>query len=732
MRWPRVLRWVVALVGLACAVALFVYSRHRTRAAARLAPVITDTQATSQQVGVKGIRWNLKTGDKEQIEISADLQTEYADGRTVWKNARIVTTRDGHRFEMRADAIETKGKAVTGDQPGEFTLTGSIEVKTEDGLDLKTDAATYDNINGIARIPGKMTFTRGRVSGDGVGANYERAQNLLTLLDQAHVAQAADEHGAGAVDATARTIAIARNDKMMTLTDAAKVTRAENTLAADTIVAHFTDDENGVRQIEMHAHASVTPAAASTNSPEMSADEITLEFQPDGSTLRHGVLTRHARLVQTGDRGRQTITGEAIDLVTAPDGHTLTNLQAKQNVEVVLPPTAEAPGRTIRAPSLVASGDDKIGLKVALFEGDVVFLEHLDAANGKPAVDRTGRSKRLTLDLNGQLGAISSAEFRETVKFKDGDLNAESDIANYDDAKGTMLLTPSKGSAKAPVVDDGSVKVDASSILITLDTHDLVAKDKVHSRMVQSKNGGDTHAPALFDSDKPVNGQASELTYVSKTKAARFVGSQARVYQDGGGYIFGDAIDLEQETGNLSAKGTVTSSFMLDTAGDSARGRGAAPKPQPTTGAAQTFVYKDAERRAIYSSEAPKLSVLRGPDGTIEAQQIVLTLQKEQRALQTLEATDAVWASFDEGRETISSHLTYDASTETYTLTGNPMHFKSVDTKEGQKSCSHETLTVMTYNQKNHSTTAPAAPGRPLKATEQMACTTPLKSVLKK
>src|SRR4030095_6784673 len=118
---------------------------------------------------------------------------------------------------------------------------------------------------------------------------------------------------------------------------------------------------------------------------------------------------------------KQRISGIASALVTGPDGQTLTSLQAKENVEVVLPPTAEAPGRTIRAPSLVAGGDEKNGLKTALFEGDVVFVSHSHAGKGKPGVDRTGRSKRLTLDLNGQLGAISSAEFRDSVTFKDGD-----------------------------------------------------------------------------------------------------------------------------------------------------------------------------------------------------------------------------------------------------------------------------------------------------------------------
>lgn len=732
MRWQRVARLVVAVVGLAFAVALFAYSRQRATRTTPLPTGITDKNATSERIGVTTIRW--KTAEnKEEIQITAAVETDYADGHTRFKNAVVTTTRDGHKFEMSADVIETKGKAATADDPGEVTLNGHIVVKTDDGLDLRTEAATYDSGKGLATIPGKVTFTRGRMSGDGTGATYERERNTLSLLDQAHVAQAADEKGGGAVDATAKTIVLARSDKQMTLTENAKIVRSDQTLAADSIVVHFTNDENGVQLIEMRGRSSVVPAPDAKNSPNMSADQINLDFQPDGATLRHASLMQRAQLIQTGDHGQQTIHASTIDLVTAPDGRTLTNLDAKDKVEVVLPPTADAPGRTITAPSLVASGDEKVGLKAALFEGDVVFLEAQPAGKGQPKIDRTGRSKRLLLDLNGQLGAIQKAEFRENVTFKDDQLTASSDVANYDEVKGTMLLTPAKNTAKAPQVDDGTVRVDAASILIAMDTHDLQAKENVHMRMTQSKTaGGNTHAPALFDDNQPVRGVGAQLTYVSKSKSATFLGPKARVYQDDGSYITGDRIELEQETGNLKATGAAKSSFVLETKSATTGAKGDTKKAAPTIGDANELVYKDAERKAVYSGDATKLASLVGPDGTIKAQTIVLTLQQEQRALQTLEATDSVWSTFDDGRETIAAHLTYDATTEVYALSGNPMHFKSIDNKENQKNCSHETLTEMTYNRTTHATHVPASPGRPLRPTEPIACTASLKEVVKK
>ena len=168
----------------------------------------------------------------------------------------------------------------------------------------------------------------------------------------------------------------------------------------------------------------------------------------------------------------------------------------------------------------------------------------------------------LVLDLKGQLGAIQTAEFRQNVNFRDGDMKASADLAVHDETAGTLLLTPAKGAKKGPWVDDGTVHVDAMWIQVDLATHDLRAKEKVQAKMTQGKaaSGAETHTPALFEADQPVYGTGTALNYVSASKSASFTGdasSPANVYQtDGKNKIRAtQRIDVQQESGNLQSLG---------------------------------------------------------------------------------------------------------------------------------------------------------------------------------
>ncbi len=429
MRWQRPARVAVAMAGLGCAGALVYYARARPTPMTGKTAVPMEAHATSESSGVQGRRFDLKA-NKEEMKIDAEREVNSPD-RTRFERAHITLTRPDRTVDIWADRADMKGQ-VGGGEPDQMALDGHVRVKASDGLDLHTDAATYDRATSLATIPGHVTFTRDRMSGEGIGATYDEGRNILWLLDQAHVTQAADPDGGGAIDASAKAIGVARNDKYMRMSENAKLVRDHETLMADTILLHFTDDEKGLQLIEMQGHSAVVPnQGGGDGPPDMRADNINLEFQPDGRTLRHAMLEGTARVVQVENHTRQTIVGNAIDVVTGTDGRTVTNLEAKQNVVVTLPATADAPARTIRAASLVTSGDQGGGLKSAVFDGGVTFEERQAAARGHQAATRTGRSRALALALKGGLGEIQTAEFRRSVVFKDGDMSATADLGEY-------------------------------------------------------------------------------------------------------------------------------------------------------------------------------------------------------------------------------------------------------------------------------------------------------------
>ena len=39
----------------------------------------------------------------------------------------------------------------------------------------------------MLNVPGDVQFTKGRMTGSGVGATYDRGRNVIWLLDKAHV-----------------------------------------------------------------------------------------------------------------------------------------------------------------------------------------------------------------------------------------------------------------------------------------------------------------------------------------------------------------------------------------------------------------------------------------------------------------------------------------------------------------------------------------------------------------
>jgi lipopolysaccharide export system protein LptA len=776
VRWQRPARIGVALVGIACAAAIYEYGRRGKRPVIdnSTPSVLADQKISARQSGVKKFRKNFAKGD-ETLTIEAEVETAYTSGLTRLQQVRFTSEREnGKVFDIWAGVAESEGKAVTGDEPGLINLTSGVRVKTNDGLEITTDSATYDNIQGLATIPGKLTFKRERLTGEGIGATYDRERDVLWLLDEARVKRERGPDGTGALDATAKSIGLARPDRYMNLRERARIVQPDQTLAADQIVVHFTDDESGAQLMEMHGSARVTPAAsAGKGAPDLQSDDIALEFQEDGQTLRHAMMAGRARVVQATESGRQTITATTIDLVTAPDGRTLMNLEAKGgDVEAVLPPAAGRPERTIRSATLVTSGDEK-GLKSAVFDGNITFVEGAagrgarGARGSAPLPARNAKSTSLALTLAGELGAIEKAVFSQNVEFKDGNMTARADNAEHDEKLGTLALTPATG--KKATVDDGTVNVSANWIQVTLNTHDLRARELVTIVMTPGKSsaGGQAHTPALFDAALAIRGVGPNLRYTSASREAQLVGSatdRPRLFQNDPKSNSANnriqAIDLivNQETGNLTATGQVESVFQLEHVGGSgSTGRSAAPakaaptKAAPAKGApaaasaglppapvrgpettvrAATMAYTDADRTVLYTAAPGAVATLLGPDDHVEAKEIVLRLAPSERALKTLEATGTMWASFTGGREAMGDSMVYDASSQKHIIKGRPLNFKNVQNDAGKITCSLEQSTELIYEGKDQTINEPAGRAGAMRPSKPVTCATPLKTLV--
>jgi lipopolysaccharide export system protein LptA len=672
MRWQRGARAVVAVAGLSCAGALYVYSRRHTPAPPPPKPsIVVDEKATSQSGPGQLQRVR---GDQLVGILKHGGFRSYADGRTVFDHVHTYSY-DERGMEIEADTLETATTAPQADNPQEMHFTGHVKITTKDGLQLNTDTATYSEQTGIANIPAAVTFTKARLSGQGIGGTYDKTHDVLSILDQAVVNFAPDDQGAGALNATAKAMTLDRSQHTLHLDQNAHIVRTEETMAASDALMHLSDDEKVLQGIDLHGQASIVPAQPGGPSapPEMHSNDMALGFYPTGQTLQHAALTGAPALTLADQTGQRRITAAStIDLLLAPDGKTLTRLEAHDRVVVTLPQTPQAPAREIKSTTLVSAGDEKKGLTGASFTGGVTFTEKPAPPAGQKPVVRTATSQTLDTILDGQLDAIKQADFRGTVIFSNGDVRADADTAAYHADSGHLELRPAKNSKRVPHVVDQDITVDAQFVDLDTNANDLKANGNVTTTSTQQEAAGSS-APSLFQPGKPVYGSSDALAYASAKGTATYTGAAGAqaVLRQQDSRVAADTITVENSTRNLNASGAVTSKFLIappPKAGED--GKPATPSPvQQYSMSGDTMKYVDDTRIATY---AGKPAVMKSTDGTIEAAQLDLTLAKDSNTLEHLVADGTVFATLPGNREASGTHLVYEASTDAYTLTGTP------------------------------------------------------------
>src|SRR5205823_10937229 len=123
---------------------------------------------------------------KKTFSLNFGKSLTYSDGRTKLFGPVKVELPDkgGRRITI------TSAEATVLNPPDkEFTraeFDGSVKLETSDGVTITSPRATYDQQEGIARIPGPVQVSKGRMHGSGTGATYDSTREVLWVLDAAH------------------------------------------------------------------------------------------------------------------------------------------------------------------------------------------------------------------------------------------------------------------------------------------------------------------------------------------------------------------------------------------------------------------------------------------------------------------------------------------------------------------------------------------------------------------
>lgn len=707
MRWQKIARLAIAIFVLVFAGVVFVALR-------RPAPNVVrpTTPRKNADTTVESGPFELKrfTNDgKLIVSLKAKNQFTYPDRRNLLHDAELtLPDRDGRTLVVTGVEMEVT-LPEKGDEPIErATMTKGVQLKASDGLVVTSDQASYEQRSGVLTIPGPVRFTRGRLTGSGVGATYDKNRDVLWLLDQAAMKMVPDDKGNGAAEGSAKSAGLARADHYVRLTENAHVVSDGRTVDASELTIQLSPDDKIIQTMTLRGNSRITGSPGSSGAEGMSARDIDLTYAPDGRSLQTARLMEGATVELTGTAGAgaRKIVAHTIDLGFGGDGSTVTRLDATQNVEVDLPATSDTPARHINSTLLNAAGPT--GLQSATFSGGVTYRETRPARRGgPPAGDRTGRSQRLIIETQPGFGTIQQADFRSNVHIEDGTSVIEGPRAIYRVAQDSFEVAPSaEDTGPPPTVNDGRVLVHAKTISFTVGTRKLIADTDVRSSM-QSTGGKDKTTPApagrgrgngpsdggklpsVLKQNEPVHITANRLEYDGTAGVAKYTGD-AKLWQDKT-RIQGDVIDLDDHNANLTARGHVASVMFFQETDTKTK----ATTLVESTATADVLVYEDAKRLAVYTTGPTAKAHLFGTQGDLTGEVIQLFLKESGNELERAEADGQVVLVLKERNRTATgNHLTYTPANETYVMTGTPAQ---VEERNGNE-CRLSSLATLTFD----------------------------------
>ena len=170
---------------------------------------------------------------------------------------------------------------------------------------MTCDDATYnDKRRQMLKVPGPVTFTRGRHDRHGTGATYDRDRDVLWLLADAQVDVPPDDKGSGAIHATSAPPAWRSADHYMTpLDSSARRRRRPRRSTPTTSTATLTPDDEKVQQ---HAAARQQPhrrQPAAAAPAGCRRKDIDMTYADDGRTLQSAKLVEQSVVRLPGDSG---------------------------------------------------------------------------------------------------------------------------------------------------------------------------------------------------------------------------------------------------------------------------------------------------------------------------------------------------------------------------------------------------------------------------------------------
>ncbi len=647
--------------------------------------------------------------------------------------ARDVTYADGHH---ELEQVNLQVFPPTGDKPdqiisdrsiydqksGVLQFSGNVQIDSHEALKVRTDSAQFNQETKIAETAAAVSFERGNVSGQSIGALVDNDKKRLELRSAVAVTIAPEAFkDPKAKDAKPLTGARAKpvnihsaqavfeqSTMRLTFSGGATAEQEQDIMSGDTLTAILNDKK--LQKIEMRGNSylrSMQPGhAAEVHSVDMDfyfdtdqrltraygareiraqtlnadsdvqlngATMLDMSFQAVGDqsllkemrTEGRSVATISAPKSRASDprAASKRLTGDDIKMSWRANGKDLERAEAVGNAELYVEPvqkTTKNDRKTLTAPRFDCDFFESGNIaRYCTATGGAKAVIDPFQANEKHGQQTITAQKIATVFVR-ETQDVERVDAAGDAKFNELDRNGTANSISYTAADQMVRMRGGD-----PTVWDSRARTKAVEIDSNNETHVSVCRGKVQTTYYSQEQ---TNGATPFRKTKTPVYLAGDKAEVDHDSGRAVYTGSARVWQDDN-YVRGDSITLYREEKRMESWGHVQSALYQ------AKQKNAnSTEVVPVFATSEFMRYSDSERLLHYETNVDiKQGVDRLTSGVAD-----VYLQKETNEVERTIAQKNV-TIVQPGRRGTGDWCQYTAADEVAVLTGNPAHVEDAE-----------------------------------------------------
>jgi lipopolysaccharide export system protein LptA len=714
---PRLLS-LALLLGIAGILAVSFIKRSGRQKPPLTIPKTTTPLSEKVLAITDGYYYTSNENGRAKFHLTATRDTAYADGHHELEKLDLVAFAPDGRESSRIRA----DRGLYEQEKGLVTFTGHVVVTDAEGLEVTTEALSYDQQSEIARTEVAVNFRRGEMTGSSVGAVLNTKERKLELLRDAHLMIASHDKAKNSppLEIRGHRADYAQAEGRVHFAGEVNVAQGEQNARADGVTGLFNQQTHQLERVEargnvllksqgqgktselqaremdfffdeaQHLKQAIAVGAARARSlekdapREITAEKLEARYTPTatGSELSSVVSQGRTQMKLAAAEGppnraastERVLEADVVQVTFRAGGKNLQRAEANGNAVLTVTPRASSPTaerKRLRAPRFTAEFfETGNAIKTFLADGGPI-AEFEPLATESKRQKRVLSGKRLMANFSEQIQEVADATMEGEVKFTEGDRHATAATAIYQAAASLVTL---RGK---PVVWDTVARTNADEIDANLETGESVMRGRVRTTYYSRETSGG--AAPFKKSKAPVFIAADRARIRHREGAARYEGN-ARAWQDDN-FVRGETIELDRNERMMSAAGAIQSA-LYSVEREVEKGR---KEVVPIFATADRMTYTDANRVVHYEGE---VKIKQGPD-RIEAAVAEVAIDEEHK-LSRLTAVNNVVLTQPARRGT-GDRVEYTAATDTAVLTGN---LARVEDREREVTTSGPRLTL--------------------------------------